>query len=340
MATPVIFDKKNILVTGGAGFIGSHICEALLAKGMRVICVDNFITSNLNNIKFLLKDENFVFINHDINKPLNLENFPELELFKIKFQGIQEVYHLACPMSPKDFEKNKMQTLYANSTGMRNILDLAVKYHAKFLFTSTSTVYGGRPVDGHFLKESEFGLVDMYSARAAYDEGKRFAETMVQTYSDIYNLKVKVARVFRTYGPRERLFSGEMIPDMILNALDNKDIEIFGDETFSTSLCYVDDIVDGLIKLMDLDQDIGPVNFGSDIDLKLVDVVRSILEMTGSKSQIKFTDRLLFMTSLGLPDLTKAKDKLGWIPLVSLENGLKKIIDYTVSVKELLTDFK
>ncbi len=336
---PPVFDKKNILVTGGAGFIGSHVCEKLLATGARVICVDNLVSAQLNNIDFLLKNPDFEFIRQDIVMPFDPEQYPELERFKIKFQGVQEIYHLACPMSPKHFEQTRMQTLYANSVGMKNVLDLAVKYHAKALFTSTSTVYGPRPADNHALKEEEVGCVNALSSRACYDEGKRFAETCCATYRQVHNVDVKIARVFRTYGPRERLFSGEMIPDFIVNALDGKDIEIYGDETFLTSLCYVTDVVDALIKLMNTDGDLGPVNVGSDLDMPIVDVVRTILEMTGSSSRIVFQPSLMFMTPLGLPDLAKAKEKLGWMPLVRLEEGLKKIIDYTVANRQLLSGF-
>lgn len=331
-----VYDKKNILVTGGAGFIGSHLCEKLLAGGARVICVDNLISSSLGNIDYLLKNSDFEFIRQDINTVFDPEIFPELERFKIKFQGIQEIYHLACPMNAKLFEQTRMQTLLSNSIGIKNVLDLAIRYKAKFLHTSTSTIYGPRPQDNHPVKETEIGLVDNLSPRASYDEGKRFAETCCQTYREVNGLDVKIARIFRTYGPRERLFSGEMIPDFILNALDNKDIEIFGDETFSTSLCYVTDIVDGLVKLMTVEGDIGPVNLGSDVDLPILNIVQSILEMTGSTSRVVFQPALLFMTPLGLPDLTKAKEKLGWMPLVRLDEGLKQIIDYTMAHKNLL----
>ncbi|MFA6160941.1 MAG: NAD-dependent epimerase/dehydratase family protein [Patescibacteria group bacterium] len=334
---PPVFDKKNILVTGGAGFIGSHLCEKLLAGGARVICVDNLVSSSLSNIEFLLKNPDFEFIRQDVSTAFDPEQFPELERFKIKFQGIQEIFHLACPMNPKTFEQTRMQTLYANSLGMKNALDMALRYRAKFLHTSTSTVYGPRPQDNHLIKETEVGCVDALGSRACYDEGKRFSETCCQTYKEVHKLDVKIARIFRTYGPRERLFSGEMIPDFILNALDNKDIEIYGDETFSTSLCYVTDVVDGLIKLMSAEGDIGTVNLGSDQDLPILDIVKNILEMTGSTSRVVFQPAIAFMTPLGLPDLTKVKEKLGWMPLVRLDEGLKQIIDYTMAHKNLLT---
>jgi UDP-glucuronate decarboxylase len=330
-----IFDKKNILVTGGAGFLGSHLCEKLLATS-RVICVDNFLTSQESNIDLLLKNPDFEFIRQDINAPFDLEAFPELARFKIKFQGIQEIYHLACPTSPKKFDQYRMQMLYANSIGMKNVLDVAVKYSSRFLQASTSVVYGPRPVDGHSFREDEFGAVDMLSPRACYDEGKRFAETCCSTYAQVHNLDVRIARIFRTYGPRMPLYDGQMVPDFITDALDNKELVIYGDETFKTSLAYVSDVVDGMIKVMSTPENLGPVNIGSDLDIPIVDVAQRIIEMTGSTSRITFQPPLMFMTQLGLPDITKAKDKLGWLPLVGLDDGLKKAIDYTIAHKGLL----
>lgn len=335
MAEVPVADKKNILVTGGAGFIGSFLCEKLLATS-RVICIDNFVTSQESNIDLLLKNPDFEFIRQDINAPFDLEAFPELARFKIKFQGIQEIYHLACPTSPKKFDQFKMQTLYSNSVGMKNVLDLAVKYKAKFLQASTSVVYGARPADGHAFKEEDYGAVDMLSARSCYDEGKRFAETYCATYSQVHKVDVRIARIFRTYGPRMPLYDGQMIPDFITDALDNKDLVIYGDETFKTSLVYVGDVVDGLIKHMKAPSDIGPINLGSDLDIPIIDVAQRIIEMTGSTSKITFQPALMFMTELGLPDLTKVKDKLGWLPLIGIDDGLKKAIDYTVAHKGLL----
>lgn len=339
MADKVVFDKKNILVTGGAGFIGSHLCERLL-KDARVICVDNFVTSQESNIDLLLKNPDFEFIRHDINVPFDLETFPELARFKLKFQGIQEIYHLAVPMSPKKFDQYRMQTLYTSSIGTKNVMDAAVKYGAKVLFTSSSVVYGPRPADGRPFKEDEWGTANMLSPRACYDEGKRFTETICSTYAQVHNLDAKIVRVFRTYGPRMPLFDGHMIPDFILNALDGKPLQIFGDETFRTSLVYVSDVVDGLIKVMKAPSDIGPVNLGSDLDMPIVDVAQRILQMTGSSSAISFQPPLMFMTQLGLPDITKAKEKLSWLPLVSIDDGLKRTIDYTIANKKLLGAFK
>jgi UDP-glucuronate decarboxylase len=330
-----IFDRKNVLVTGGAGFVGSFLCERLL-KDNKVICVDNFITSSEHNINGLLKNPNFEFIKADINEPLDLEKYPELERFKVKFQGVQEIYHLACPTAAKSFDKYKHQTTLSNSVGMRNVLDLAVKYKAKFFQASTSVVYGSRPTDGHLFKEGEFGAFDHMSPRACYDEGKRWAETMVATYRDIFKIEVRIARIFRTYGPRMPLFDGHMIPDFITDALDGKDLVIYGDDGFRTSLVFVSDVVDAILKLMSLPADPGPVNIGSDYDVKLVDVASTIIKMTNSKSQVRFEPALLFMSQLGLPDLTKVKEKLGWIPMVSLEQGLKRSIEYTTAQKGLI----
>lgn len=335
MATAPVFEKKNILVTGGAGFIGSFLCEKLLADA-RVICVDNFVTSQESNIDPLLKNADFEFIRHDCTTPFDPEAFPELARFKVKFQGIQEIYHLACPTSPKKFDQYKLQTLLANSIAMKNALDLAVRYRAKLVQASASVVYGPRPTDGHAYKEEENGNVNALSPRACYDEGKRYAETMCETYRQVHGIETKIARIFRTYGPRMPLFDGQMIPDFITNALDNKDVVIYGDETFTTSLVYVSDVVDALVKLMHAPADIGPVNIGSDQDFPIVDVAQRIIEMTGSTSRIKFEPPLLFMTPLGLPDITKAKDKLGWLPLLQLDEGLKRSIDYTIAHKSLV----
>jgi len=335
MPTSPIFEKKNVLVTGGAGFIGSHLCESLLDEA-KVICVDNFITSQESNIDKLLQNPDFEFLRHDINEPFDLEAFPELEKFKIKFQGIQEIYHLACPTSPKQFNEYKIQTALANSVGMKNILEMAVKYKSKLLFTSSSVIYGGRQDSKLVFNEEDWGTSLTTSPRACYDEGKRFAEAMVATYQQVHGLDAKIARIFRTYGPRMRLFDGQMIPDFITNAIDGKELVIYGDESFKTSLCYVSDIIDGMKRLMQSPEDIGPVNIGSDQDRLLTEVAKKIIEMTGSHSEIKYEPPLTFMTEQPLPEITKAKSKLDWIPLVRLEDGLQKTIDYTRVQKGLI----
>jgi len=335
MSENPLFEKKNVVVTGGAGFIGSFLCERLL-KDSRVICIDDLTTSQSDNIAHILENQDFEFIRADINEPIDLEKYPELERFKVKFQGVQEIYHLACPTSAKKFEEYRHKTLLTNAVGMRNALDLAVKYKAKFFHASTSVIYGPRPADGHLFNESEFGLIDHLSPRACYDEGKRWAETMVQTYEDVFNIDARIARIFRTYGSRMLLNDGQMIPDFILNALDGKDLVVYGDENFRTSLVYVTDVVDGIVRLMAMQKDPGPVNLGSDYDVRIADVAKKIIEMTGSTSKVTFDAPLLFMTQLGLPDLKRAKEDLGWIPLISLEQGLKKSIEYAVANRGLL----
>ncbi|KKR49085.1 MAG: NAD-dependent epimerase/dehydratase family protein [Candidatus Magasanikbacteria bacterium GW2011_GWC2_40_17] len=335
MSKTPIFGKKNVLVTGGAGFIGSHLCEALL-RNNKVICLDDFSNSHVENIEHLLKDPDFEFVRININNPFNLEDLPELEKFKIKFQGIQEIYHLACPTSAKNFDQFKLETLLSNSLGMRQVLDLAVKYNSKIVFGSSSVIYGPRRNDTDKIKESEWGTVDNLSPRSCYDEGKRFAETMCVTYSQIYNLDVRIARIFRTYGPRLKLFDGQMITDFIVDALRGNDVVIYGDETFSSSLTYVGDILDGLTKLMEAYKVSGPVNLGAENVYLLKDVAEFIIKSVNSSSQIRFEKPLVFITSLGLPNIDRAKEELGWFPVVSLEEGLKKTIDYTVAHEKMV----
>lgn len=335
MPTTPIFEKKNVLVTGGAGFIGSHLCERLI-KEAKVICLDNFVNSTERNIDPLLQLPDFEFIRADINQPIDLEAYPELEKFKIQFQGVQEIYHLACPTSIKNFEQYKMETLLAQSVGLRNVLDVAVRYKAKFLFASSAVVYGPRRPDAKFFREEDVGIVDQLTPRACYDEGKRFGETMTETYRQVHGIDTKIARIFRTYGPHQRLFDGEMIPDFITDAIDNRNLVIYGDESFSTSLTYIADIIDGLIKLMKTSPGIGPVNLGTDTAVKIVDVAKTIIELVGSSSKIVFEPSLLFLTTLGTPDIRKAKELLGWLPLVRTQEGLRKSIDYALAHKSLL----
>jgi UDP-glucuronate decarboxylase len=333
------FDKQNVVVTGGAGFVGSFLCERLLQDGHRVICIDNLVTSTTQNIDHLLKVPEFEFIRADITEPIDLEKYPELERFKVRFQGVQIIYHLACPTSIKRFDALRMQTLLANSIGMRNVLELAVKYKARFFQSSTSIIYGFRPPDGHLFEEKEYGLVDHLTPRSCYDTGKFWAETMGMTYADVHGIDVRVGRVFRTYGPRMPLDDGHMIPDFIIAALDNKDMVIYGDDTFRTSFVYVTDVVDGMVRLMELPNNPGPVNLGSDYDIKVVDVANRIKELVGSTSTVTFAPKLPFLRDLGLPNLTKAKADLGWIPLVNLDQGLKKSIEYTQAHRGLLKSF-
>jgi UDP-glucuronate decarboxylase len=327
--------KKNVLVTGGAGFLGSHLCDELI-KDSHVICLDNFCGGNMRNIEHLLQKPNFRFIKHDITQPINLEELPELKDFKIKFQGIQEIYHLACPTSAKNFLKLRIETLKANAIGTINVLEIAKKYKSKILLASSSVVYGPIRKDNPYFKETDLGSVNFVGPRACYDEGKRFAESCFITYKEMYNLETKIARIFRTYGPRMPLFDGQMIADFVLQALNNKPLIIYGDESFSTSLCYVSDIVEGLIAFM-ASEEVGPINFGHPEKYKLVEVAKKIIEMINSKSEIVFKPPLLFMTPLGLPEITLAKTKLNWFPVVSLESGLKATIE-DIKIKRMLLE--
>ncbi len=334
MSTP-IFEKKNVVVTGGAGFIGSHLCERLL-KDAKVICLDDFSNSHPNNIKHLLQYPDFEFIKVDVNSPLDLEKYPELEKFKVKFQGVQEIYHLACPTSPKDFENLKLKSLWANSMSMIATLDLSVKYHAKYVFASSSVVYGEATAERNIFKETDEGIVNHLSPRACYDEGKRFAETCVETYRQSQGIDAKIARVFTTYGSRMKLFIGSLIPDFIVNALEGKDLVIYGDDSLTMSMCYVSDMVDGLARLMSAEPEIKIVNLGHEVRIKIVAVAEQIIKMTNSNSKITFDAPLIFLTRKGAPDLTYVKEVLGWMPLVRLEDGLAKTIDYTIANKEAL----
>lgn len=319
-----IFEKKNVLVVGGAGFVGSHLCDELI-KTSKVICLDNFSTGNERNIDHLLAEPDFVFLRHDMSEPVDLENEPSLQKFKIQFQGIQEIYNLACPSSPKNFIKNRQATLLANSYAVKNIIDLTRKYEAKLLHFSSSVVYGPRQ-DNSKIKEDNIGAVDFLSERACYDEGKRFAETFVKTSREAYGIDAKIIRVFRTYGPRMTLNDNQMVPDFVSNALDGKELTVLGDENFSSSFCYVSDVVDAALKIMETDLS-GPYNVGSDVDIKISAVAEKIVKMTDSPSKIKVSAPEFFISELPLPDISKAVTDLSWMPIVTLEKGLERTID-------------
>lgn len=330
-----IFEKKNVLVTGGAGFIGSHLCERLL-RDARVICMDNLSNSSIQNIDHLLQYPDFEFIKFDVNSPIVLDEFPELDKFKIKFQGVQEIYHLACPTSPKDFENLRVESLKSNSMGLLSTLELAVRHRAKYVFSSSSVVYGPPTADRYFFSEKDEGIVDHLSVRACYDEGKRFAETSVETYRQVYGIDAKIARVFPTYGPRMPLHEGLLIPDFILNAVVGKDLVIYGNDDLDQSLCYISDMVDGLTRLMRAGPDLSLVNLGTDQINKMSDIAEKIISMTNSDSKISFEEPLVFLSKKGIPDLRIAKENLGWLPIVSLDEGLQKTIDFTIANKEML----
>lgn len=334
MPKRVIFDKKNVLVAGGAGFLGSHLCDRLVETS-KVICVDNFIGGDERNIDHLLANPNFVFVKADITQSLDLENLPELQKFKIQFQGVQEIYNAACPTSPALFADQRLAIAAANSIGVKNLLDLAHKQQATFIQFSSSVVYGPRRENNDQVSENNLGVVDPVNGRACYDEGKRFAESLTATYRDVLGLDVKIARIFRTYGPRMKLDDKQMIPDFIYSALENKDLVIYGDNNFDTSLCYVDDTVDALIKLAASDAH-EPINIGSDQDENLTRVAEKIIALIGSNSKIKYEPAELFMTKLAIPDIRKAKEELGWMPITTLDNGLQKTVDDLRASKGLL----
>lgn len=326
MSKQVIFDKKNVIVAGGAGFIGSHLCDELV-KNCKVICIDNFISSSERNIDHLLANPDFIFINHDLSTPVDLENIEALKRFKIQFQGIQEIYNLACPMSPKKFLENRLATILANSYVVKNLLDLAVKYNAKMLHFSSSVVYGLRHDDdkSYKAKETDLGSVNHLSLRGSYDEGKRFAETMVFNYREIFKIDARIIRLFRVYGPRMQTDDYQMVPDFINNALDGKDLVISGGEKFSSSFCYIEDALDGIFKFMNSHLS-GPINIGSDVDIRMLDFVRLIIKETESNSKIVYEDGKLFFSELILPDIHLARNELSWMPVVTLENGIRKTI--------------
>lgn len=331
------FDRKNILVTGGAGFIGSHLCERLVREGHRVICVDNLSTGAVRNIDSLLPNPNFQFLRHDVNEPIDLDSYAELAPFKLPFQGIQEIYHLACPTSIKQFDQFKIQTLLSNSVGNYRVLELARKYRARMVFTSSGVVYGPRRKDDPYVVEDQEGLaLDHLSPRACYDEGKRFSETMFATYRQVHGLEVKIARVFRTYGPRLPLGDGQLIPDFVLSAIDGQDVVVYGGAPFHTSLLYVTDCVDGLVRLMKAPTEQWLINIGSDVDNDIAEVAQMILDIVGTKANIRHDAPLTFLSELALPRIGRAKE-LGWLPLVRLEDGLKQTIDYVKANKILLT---
>jgi len=336
MTQSLTFERKNILVTGGAGFIGSHMCEQLLRDGHRVICIDNLSTGDTKNISPLLQNQNFRFMRLDINEAFDLESYAELASLKIPFQGIQEIYHFACPTSIKNFDQFKIQTLLSNSLGNYHVLELAKKYRAKILLGSSSVVYGERQDGAPLVGEDEGGIVRHLTPRGCYDEGKRFSETMFETYRQVHSLDIRIARIFRTYGPRMPLFDGQLIPDFILDALDGKEVVMYGGKEFKTSLVYINDLVDGLIRVMGAGEYVGPVNLGSDVDLALQDVVKMIITMTESTSQVVEGENFEFLSELALPRIDRAKE-LGWFPLVRLEDGLRQTIEYMKANKLLLT---
>lgn len=335
-----IFERKNVLVTGGAGFIGSHLCDELV-KTAKVICIDNFLTGSEENINHLLKHPDFEFINHDLTQPINLEDLPELKPFQIAFQGIQEIYHFACPTSPKEYNQYPIETLLANADATKNMLEMARKYESKVVHASTSAIYG-EPLESAPYPETYWGYIDPIGPRSCYNEGKRFAESLVVNYRKKFKLEAKIARIFNTFGPRMKLTDGRMIPDFVSNAMQGKDVLIYGTPEDTSSYCYISDLIEGVLRLMKSNE-LGPVNLGNPEVYRIVDVANKVIEFVGAPSKVVFEPKLPFTARQGVPDISLAKEKLGWFPVVPLEEGLKRTIDYmkgmtSVTMKSLKLD--
>ncbi|MBF0458066.1 MAG: SDR family oxidoreductase [Nitrospirae bacterium] len=305
--------KKRILITGGAGFLGSHLCEKLLEDGNEVVCLDNFYTGRKSNIIHLMGNCFFEVLRHDICFPLYAE--------------IDEIYNLACPASPIHYQFDPVQTTKTSVHGAINMLGLAKRLKIKILQASTSEVYGDPAV--HPQVESYWGNVNTIGPRACYDEGKRCAETLFFDYHRQHGLKIKVARIFNTYGPRMFQNDGRVVSNFIVAALKQEDITVYGDGSQTRSFCYVDDLCDGLIKLMNSPDEItGPINLGNPGEFTILELARKIIHMTGSRSKVIFLQLPADDPTQRQPDITMAKNVLGWEPSVPLDEGLVKTIDY------------
>jgi UDP-glucuronate decarboxylase len=304
---------KTILVTGGAGFLGSHLCEYLLKKGEKVICVDNFYTGGRENVKRLEQHQNFLFIGHDVNDPL------------IALPHIDQVYHLACPASPPHYQKDPIYTAKTNFIGSMNMLELARKNKARILITSTSEVYGD-PLE-HPQRESYRGNVNTIGIRSCYDEGKRIAETLFFDYHRRFGVEIRVARLFNTYGPHMDPLDGRVVSNFIMQALHNRDITVYGEGEQTRSFCYVSDTIEGLYRLMNGNH-AGPMNLGNPHERTVLQIAQEVIRLTGSSSRIVFKELPLDDPTKRKPDISLAKQELGWEPLVPLEEGLKRTIEY------------
>jgi len=305
--------RKRILVTGGSGFLGSHLCLQLLNLGHDILCVDNFFTGTKDNIIELLDNPHFELIRHDITFPLYLE--------------VDEIYNLACPASPIHYQKDPVQTTKTNVHGAINLLGLAKRTNAKIMQASTSEVYG----DSKVIPQTEdyWGNVNPIGVRSCYDEGKRCAETLFFDYHRQHNIRIKVPRIFNTYGPKMHPNDGRVISNFIMQALRNEPVTIFGDGSQSRSFCYVDEIIDALIQLMNSSDDFtGPVNIGNPIEFTIKELAEKIIDLVNSKSEITYKDLPSDDPIQRQPDISLAKDKLGWIPEIQLEEGLNKTIPY------------
>jgi UDP-glucuronate decarboxylase len=305
--------QKRVLVTGGAGFLGSHLCERLLADHNEVLCVDNFFTSRKSNISHLLQHPDFELLRHDVTFPLYVE--------------VDEIYNLACPASPIHYQFDPVQTTKTSVHGAINMLGLAKRVKAKILQASTSEVYGDPEM--HPQKEGYWGRVNPIGVRACYDEGKRCAETLFFDYYRQHRLRIKIVRMFNTYGPRMHPNDGRVVSNFIVQALKGEDITIYGDGRQTRSFCYVDDMIDGILRMMASDDDfIGPVNMGNPNEFTILDLAARVIDLTGSKSRIKFMPLPSDDPKQRRPDISLAEEKLGWTPITAISEGLIKTIEY------------
>ena len=303
----------NILITGGAGFLGSHLCDALIEKGHDILCVDNFFTGNKSNISHLLTNPNFTLIRHDVTFPLYVE--------------VDQIYNLACPASPIHYQFDPVQTTKTSVHGAINMLGLAKRLKARILQASTSEVYGDPEI--HPQTEEYWGHVNPIGIRSCYDEGKRCAETLFFDYWRQHKLEIKVMRIFNTYGPRMHPNDGRVVSNFIVQALENKPITIYGDGSQTRSFCYVDDLITGMVKLMESHKSItGPINMGNPSEFTMIELAELVIKITSSRSKLKFKPLPEDDPRQRQPNISLAKSKLNWSPKVSLEEGLNKTITY------------
>lgn len=306
---------QNIIVTGGAGFLGSFLCEYLLEKGDRVICLDNLFTGSKKNIHHLIQNPNFTFINHDIIDPINLDN-----------QMIDQIYNLACPASPVHYQVNPVRTIKANTAGVINMLGLAKKHKARILQASTSEVYGDPNV--HPQPETYRGNVNTIGPRACYDEGKRVAETLFFDYYRQHNLEIRVVRIFNTYGPRMAVNDGRVVSNFIMQALRNAPITIYGDGSQTRSFCYVEDLIEAIYRMMNNQSHTGPINIGNPGEFTIKELAEKVIAITKSKSKVIYKELPADDPKQRKPDITLAKEILNWEPKIKLNAGLKRTVAY------------
>ncbi len=312
--SPVFRTAMKIIVTGGAGFIGSHLCGRLLNEGNDVLCVDNLGSGSIDNIRHLIKNKRFRFIKHNVIEPLE------------RIEGkIDQIYHLASRASPIDYQEYPVETALANSVGTDRMVNLALDKNAKILFTSTSEAYG-EPRE-HPQREDYWGNVNPVGIRSCYDESKRFGEALLMAYHREYNVDVKIVRIFNTYGPGMRLDDGRVIPNFITQALKNKPITLYGNGSQTRSFCYVDDMVDGIMKMM-ASKETGPKNLGNPREYTVVETANIIKKLTNSKSKLVFLPLPADDPTKRQPDISKAREFLAWEPGVGFEEGLKRTIEW------------